>query len=79
MTNPISVVKPEVLMENKMTIRHFLQQPYYGAKRQLDEGIALIQYGVSFFGDEFSGLYPKQAGHISRMEWPVNDFLRDPD
>lgn len=77
MTNPKSVVKPEVLIENKMTIHGYLQQSYKEAKKQLDNGITCIQDGISFIKDEFSGFHQRAAEQISRIEWPVNNFLKD--
>jgi hypothetical protein len=72
MTNPLSsVVKPDVLDENKMTIHSFLRQSYNSAKKQ-------IRDGVSFFKDEFSTMYEKADQYFDRMMLPVNNFLKDP-
>jgi hypothetical protein len=65
-----SVVKPDVLEENKMTIHSFLKESYNQAKKQWDEG-------VTFFKDEFSAFYNKTGEYIDRMLLPVNNFLKD--
>ncbi len=78
MTNSlISVVKPDILEENKMTIHSFLRQSYNQAKKQWDEGVSFIQDGVSFFKEEFSAIYDKTGQYIDRMLLPVNNFLKD--
>lgn len=74
MTNPTnptsSVVKPDILDENKMTIHSFLRQSYNHARKQLEDG-------VSFFKEEFSTIYDKTGQYIDRMLLPVNNFLKD--
>ena len=71
MTNSlISVVKPDVLEENKLTIHSFLKQSYNQAKKQLEDG-------VSFFKEEFSAIYDKTGQYLDRMVLPVNNFLKD--
>jgi hypothetical protein len=78
MTNLLnSVVKPDVLDENKMTIHSFLRQSYNHAKKQLEGGVSFIQGGVSFFKEEFSAIYDKTGQYIDRMMLPVNNFLKD--
>lgn len=78
MTNLLnSVVKPDVLDENKMTIHSFLRQSYNQAKKQWEEGISFIQDGVIFFKEEFSAIYDKTGQYIDRMLLPVNNFLKD--
>ena len=71
MTNLLnSVVKPDVLDENKMKLHSFLRQSY-------NQGISFIQDGVSFFKEEFSAIYDKTGEYIDRMLLPVNNFLKD--
>ena len=78
MTNLLnSVVQPDVLDENKLTIHSFLRQSYNQAKKQLEEGISFIQDGVNFFKEEFSAIYDKTGQYIDRMLLPVNNFLKD--
>ncbi len=78
MTNLMhSVVKPDVLDENKLTIHFFLRQSYNQAKKQLEDGISFIQDGVTFFKEEFSAIYDKTGEYIDRMLLPVNNFLKD--
>ncbi|HEV7782884.1 MAG TPA: hypothetical protein VGO58_16525 [Chitinophagaceae bacterium] len=77
-TNPLlSVVEPEVLNENKMTINSFLKQSYDHAKKGLEDGVNLIQDGVSFIKDEFSSFYHSPAQYLNKMVLPVNNFLKD--
>lgn len=78
MTNPLfSVVEPQVLSENKLTINSFLKQSYDHAKKGLEGGVNLIQDGMSFIKDEFSSLYDKTGQALNRMVLPVNNFLKD--
>jgi hypothetical protein len=78
MTNLLSsVVKPDVLEENKMTIYSFLKQSCNQAKKQWDDGVSLIQNGMSNFKDEFSAIYDRTSEYFDRMMLPVNNFLKD--
>ena len=78
MTNSsMSVVQPDVLNENKMTIHSFLKQSYDEAKKQWEDGVSFIRDGVSFFKEEFSAIYDKTGQYIDRMMLPVNNFLKD--
>lgn len=78
MTNSsMSVVQPDVLNENKMTIHSYLKQSYDEAKKQWEDGVTFIQDGVSFFKEEFSAIYDKTGQYIDRMMLPVNNFLKD--
>ena len=70
MTNPLSVVKPDVLKENMQSIRSFLKDSYSNAKRNINDG-------VSFFKDEFSAFYNKTGTYINQMILPVNNFVKD--
>jgi hypothetical protein len=70
MTNPLSVVKPDVLKENMSSIRSFLKDSYSNAKKNIHDG-------VSFFKDEFSTLYNKTGTYINQMMLPVNNFVKD--
>lgn len=77
MTNPTSVVQPQVLQENKMTINSFLKQTYDEAKKQVENGVLLIQDGVSFFKQEFTSFYHETGLCLNRMALPVNNFIKD--
>ena len=77
MTTPISVVQPDVLQENKMTINSFLKQSYDEAKKQLENGTNLIQDSVSFFKQEFAVFYHETGLCLNRMALPVNNFIKD--
>ena len=78
MTNSLnSVVKPDVIDGNKMTIHSFLRQSYNQAKRQWEDGVSFLKEGVSFFKDEFSAVYDKTSEYLDRMVLPVNNFLKD--
>lgn len=70
MTNPLSVVKPEVLKENMASIGAFLKDSYSNAKKNINDG-------VSFFKDEFSAFYNKTGTYINQMMLPVNNFVKD--
>ena len=78
MPNPLtSVVQPEVLEENKMTINSFLKQSYEQAKKQVEDGVSFIQDGVSFIKEEFSVFYHETGLCLNKMALPVNNFLKD--
>lgn len=77
MSNPISVVQPDVLNENKLSINSFLKQSYDEARKQLENGVMLIQDGVSFFKEEFSTFYHETGLCLNRMALPVNNFIKD--
>jgi hypothetical protein len=79
MTHPqsSSVVKPQVLNENKLTINSFLKSSYNQAKKGLEGGVNFIQDGVSFIKDEFSAIYDKTGQYLNKMVLPVNNFLKD--
>ncbi len=70
MTNPLSVVKPDVLKDNMTSISSFLKDSYSSAKKN-------IQDGVTFFKDEFSAFYNKTGTYINQMMLPVNNYLKD--
>lgn len=71
MTNTAaSVVKPDVLKENMLTINSFLRQSYNDAKKS-------VQDGVTFFKEEFSSIYDRTGSYLNRMLLPVNNFLKD--
>lgn len=72
-----SVVEPQVLNENKMTINSFLKQGYDQAKKGLEGGVNLIHDGVSFIKDEFSSFYNTTGQYLNMMVLPVNNFLKD--
>ena len=78
MTNqPTSSVQPEVLNENRKTIHSFLSESYTHAKKQIGEGMHMLQDGMSFIKDEFSAIYDKTGHYLNRMALPVNNFLKD--
>ena len=77
MTNPTSVVLPEILDENKVTINSFLKGSYNQAKKQLGDGVHFIQDGASFIKDEFSSFYHETGYYLNKMVLPVNNFLKD--
>ncbi|NOT51825.1 MAG: hypothetical protein HOP10_11180 [Chitinophagaceae bacterium] len=70
MTNQVSVVKPDVLKENMLSISSFLKESYSSARKNIYEG-------VNFFKDEFSAFYNKTGSYINQMMLPVNNFLKD--
>jgi len=70
MTKSTSVVSPDVLKENMVSISSFLKDSYSHAKRN-------IQDGMNFFKDEFSSLYNKTGTYINQMMLPVNNFVKD--
>lgn len=77
MSNPTSVVQPEILQDNKITINSLLKQSYEQAKKQLGEGVHLIQDGVSFIKEEFAVFYHESGRCLNWMSLPVNNFLKD--
>lgn len=72
-----SVVKPEVLDENKQSIHSFLSESYSHAKKHLDDGVHFIQEGFNAFRYEVSAMAGKTGEYLSRMASPVNNFLKD--
>ncbi|MGQ0739563.1 MAG: hypothetical protein ACT4OJ_10920 [Bacteroidota bacterium] len=65
-----SMVSPDVLKNNMLSIHSFLRESYKTARRQWDNG-------VSFFKDEFSTVRSKAGEYLHRMILPVNNFLKD--
>lgn len=72
-----SVVEAEVLTENKLTINSFLKNSYDNAKKGIEDGVHLIQNGVSFIKDEFSAFYDITGAYLNKMALPVNNYLKD--
>jgi len=71
MINPsTSLVQPDVLNENMLTIHSFLRESYTQAKTHL-------QNGISAFKDEFREIYYQTESYFSRMALPINNFLKD--
>ncbi len=66
----LSLVKPDVLSENMLSISHYIKQSYSSARKQVQEGVNLIQEGVTFIKEEFTE-------YINLMALPVNNFLKD--
>jgi hypothetical protein len=67
---PVSLVQPDTLTENILSINSFIKQSYSQAKKQ-------VQGGVDFIKEEFSGLYDKTTTCLTWMALPVNNFLKD--
>ena len=65
-----SVVKPDVMSDNMMTINSFIKESYNQAKKQ-------VESSVSFIKEEFSFMYDKTTNCLNRMALPVNNFLKD--
>jgi hypothetical protein len=65
-----SLVKPDILRDNKVTIHSFLRESYDIARKQL-------HHGVTYFREEFISLQDKTSQCIERMLLPVNNFLKD--
>lgn len=72
-----SVVQPEILEENKMTINSFLKQSYDQAKKQAGDSAAFIQDKVSFLKEEFSAFFHETGQCMNKISLPVNNFLKD--
>lgn len=66
----VSVVNPDVLVENMLTINTYIKESYSQARLQ-------VQEGVNFLKEEFTDLYDKTAGYINWLTLPVNNFLKD--
>ncbi|MBL7724679.1 MAG: hypothetical protein JNK27_11045 [Chitinophagaceae bacterium] len=77
MTNTNSFVQPDVLEKNMLTIHSFLKQSYDEAKKQLENGVTLLQEGATFFKEEFSTLFQETGQYFNRMLLPVNNFIKD--
>src|SRR5687768_499129 len=77
MPNSVSVVKPEVLTENKSSINSYIKQSYTSAKKQIQESVSVIQDGMNVIKDEFRGMYDKAGTYITKMALPINNFLKD--
>lgn len=67
---PNSVVQPEVLNDNKMTIHQFLRQSYTDMKGHMEDG-------VSFLKDMFFDMNRHAGVCITNMLSPINNFLKD--
>ncbi len=59
------------------TIHSFLKKSYYEAKKQLENGVIVLENGALFFKDEFSALYQETGQFINRMLLPINNFIKD--
>ncbi len=77
MPNSISVVQPAVLKENKMTINSFLKQSYKQAKKQVEDGVSIIQESGNFIRGEISSFFYETGQCLAIMSLPVNNFLKD--
>lgn len=65
-----SVVSPDILADNMLTIHQFLRESYHHTRQHLHEG-------VSFFKEEFTDIRIKAGQYVNRMMLPVNNFLKD--
>jgi hypothetical protein len=68
--NSGSLVQPEVLITNKMTIHHFLRESYAGMNRHMEKGVSFLKNAL--FEMNVQGVIC-----ISNMLAPVNNFLKD--
>ena len=73
----LSVVQPEVLIENKMTINSFLKDSYNHAKKQVQDGMDYLNESVSSLKDGFSFMHDRTSYCLNRMALPINNFLKD--
>lgn len=65
-----SVVRPDVLNENKVTINSFLKDSYTNAKKQ-------IQGGINAFKDELREIRHTAEACFDFFALPVNNYLKD--
>src|SRR6185503_19458340 len=65
-----SVVRPDVLKENKVTINSFLKDSYTNAKKQ-------IQGGFNAFKDELREIRHTAEACFDFFALPVNNYLKD--
>lgn len=71
MINPsISVVQPDILIENMITIQSFLRQSYAQVTAHLQEG-------VSFLKGEFRQMYEQGKTSFTNLVSPVNNYLKN--
>lgn len=71
MTNPsYSLIQPNVLSDNKMTIHQFLRHSYEEVNRYMDDG-------VSFLKDMLFDMNRHAGACFSTMLPPINNFLKD--
>lgn len=66
----MSLVKPDVLTDNMVSINSLIKQSYEHAKKHLQEG-------VSVFKEEFIDIYDKAGYYLNKIALPVNNFLKD--
>ena len=76
MSNTAPLPQPET-SEQPMTINLFLSQSYDNAKKQIGNGVSLIQEGVTFLKDELVNMYDKTGSCLNEMVLPINNFLKD--
>ncbi len=71
MTNPsYSLVQPNVLSDNKITIHQFLRHSYEEVNRHMEDG-------VSFLKDMLFDMNRHASACFSVMLSPINNFLKD--
>ena len=65
-----SVVQPDVLQENKLSIHSFLRTSYKHAKRQM-------LGGINAFKDELRGIRNTAEACFDFFAAPINNYLKD--
>ena len=65
-----SVVRPDVLKENKLSINSFLRDSYVNAKKQL-------QGGINAFKEELREIRHTAEACFDFFALPVNNYLKD--
>ena len=77
MSNTATLLQPDNSTQQQMTINLFLSQSFDQAKKQLENGVSLIQDGVSFIKEELVSIYDKTGDCLNGMALPINNFLKD--
>ncbi len=72
-----SVVLPEVLEENKITIDSIIKQSYEQVKKQTEDCVFFIQDRVLIINEQFSAFYHETGQCLNKIILPVNNFLKD--
>ena len=65
-----SVVRPDTLKENKISINNFLKDSYSNAKKQL-------QGGINAFKDELREIRNTAEACFDFFALPINNYLKD--
>lgn len=77
MPDTTNLLQPETSDQQHMTINSFLSQSYDAARKQIGNGVSLIQESVSYIKDELVNMYDKTGACLTNMALPVNNFLKD--